>query len=613
MSATWRLFDLVAPRDTSFESIVLTEQQRQENASVVRNVYKTDNDIARRQVNRAQLVLDYIEHVRNDPFASRAQKEADLAAMEDLALENDVVSRLLSFNDAEWRQVRDQAIAVLGSVMSGEVREDNLEAIRQTVPRRSVFLPVEQEAVVTNLVNLLTKPNTFIDPEATQSAREIAKASVPPVVRSFQQGQVVVSGGQVINEADMEALIQLGLLHAGDTNAPELAAAFIAVLVSLVMVGLYLNRYHLRNSEEVRVILLSGLFFLAFLALARLMVDQPGSNMVAYLYPAVALSLLLTALVGARFAIMASIVLALLVGIISASVEMVTLTAIGSVVAALTLRRDAHINAFFIADVQAGVANAGVILAFGVTEFSIDGSLLLQTGLGLANGVLSAALALAGLFILGSVFNITTGLMLAELARADHPLQQSLIRKAPGTYQHSLLIANMAENAAEAIGADELLVRVGSMYHDIGKMYDPIIFVENQHYGGDNIHDRLEPVQSAQYIIRHVPEGDRMARKHRLPAAVRDFIWEHHGTTTVRYFLHKAIEQAGGDESAVNVADFTYPGPRPQSRETAVLMLADSCEARCAPTARPTRKASAPSSTPSCSKRPAPASSTTAA
>ena len=571
-------FDIVAPRDASFESTVLTEQRRQEDASVVRNVYRTEYDIARRQINRARLIVDYIEHVRNDPFASAAQKGSDLSAIQDLTLTNETIAALLAFSDAEWQRVSEQTVVVLGEVMSEDVREDTLASVRDTVPRRSVFLPVEQEAVVSRLVTQLIRPNTFVDPVATQAARDNAMASVPSVVRSFRQGQVVVSGGQVLTEADMEALVKLGLLHAGRNNGPELAAAFIAVLLSVVMVGFYANRFRVRHYEETRITALFGLFFLAALALARLMIGLPGREIVAYLYPAAAVPLIVTALVGPQLAMLIAFVLALLVGIIAGSVEMVALAAIGSVVAALSLRCDARINAFFVSGTLAGVANAAVILAFGLTEFNPNVlDLLVSAGIGLVSGMLSAALALAGLFLVGSVFNVTTGLMLAELARADHPLQQSLMRKAPGTYQHSLLVANMAENAAEAIGANVLLVRVGALYHDIGKMYNPIMFVENQPYG-DNIHDRLDPALSAQYIIRHVPEGDRMGRKYRLPRSVRDFIWQHHGTTKVWFFLHKANEQANGDETAISLSDFTYPGPRPQSRETAVVMIADSCE-----------------------------------
>lgn len=571
--------DIVAPRDSSFESAVLTEQQRLEEAAVVRNVYTTDNDITRRQVNRARLVIDYITHVRNDPYATPEQKRDDLSAIDDLALSDEAVEALLSFSDSDWARVGEQTINVLGRIMSGEVREDNLQAVRSTVPRQVFSLPEPQVPVATELVTQLIRPNTFVDPEATEAARDSVRTSIPPVIRSFRSGQVVVSRGQVVSEADMEALVQLGLLHAAQDNGPEIAAALIAVLLSVVVVGMYISRFHLRNAEELRIVGFTALFFLLFLVLARMMIASSIVSTLALLYPAIALALLVTALAGPQLAILISSVLGLLVGIITGSVEVVALIVVGSTVGALSLRLDARLNAFFIAGTLAGVANAGVVLVFGLTAFNADVlNLLVRVGLGLANGVLSGGVALAGLFLLGSVFNVTTGLLLAELSRADHPLQQSLMREAPGTYQHSLMVANMAENAAEVIGANELLVRVGALYHDIGKTYNPIMFAENQHYGAESIHERLEPAQSAQYIIRHAPEGDKMARKYRLPATVRDFIWQHHGTTTVWYFLYQAIEAAGGDESAVNIADFTYPGPRPQSRENGILMLADSCE-----------------------------------
>jgi putative nucleotidyltransferase with HDIG domain len=160
----------------------------------------------------------------------------------------------------------------------------------------------------------------------------------------------------------------------------------------------------------------------------------------------------------------------------------------------------------------------------------------------------------------------------------NQPLLQRLLREAPGTYQHSLQVANLAEVATERIGGNATLVRVAAMYHDIGKMLNPHFYVENQ-AEGLNPHDVLDdPVQSARLIIGHVVEGERMARRYHLAPRIRDFIREHHGTTRVIYFYHKALEQAGGAEDKINVEDFTYPGPRPQSKETAILMLADGTE-----------------------------------
>jgi hypothetical protein len=175
---------------------------------------------------------------------------------------------------------------------------------------------------------------------------------------------------------------------------------------------------------------------------------------------------------------------------------------------------------------------------------------------------------------------LTTTIQLQELSRPDHPLLQFILRNAPGTYQHSLQIANLAEQAAEKIGANALLTRVGSLYHDAGKARQPIYFIENQVPGTVNPHNDLSPLESSQVIIRHVPDGLALAEKHRLPQRIRDFIAEHHGDLITQYQYGRAIEAANGDASKINKEEFRYPGPKPQSLETALVMMADGCEAR---------------------------------
>jgi putative nucleotidyltransferase with HDIG domain len=175
------------------------------------------------------------------------------------------------------------------------------------------------------------------------------------------------------------------------------------------------------------------------------------------------------------------------------------------------------------------------------------------------------------------LMGITTSLQLQDLARPTQPLLRQLLLRAPGTYHHSLIVSNLAEQAAERVGADALLARVGAYYHDIGKAVRPYFFVENQ-LEGVNVQDRLDPRISAQIIISHVQDGIDLARKHRLPRDVRVFIPEHQGTGLIKYFYHQALEQ-GGDPDEVNEADFRYPGPKPQSKETGIVMLADSSEA----------------------------------
>jgi len=203
------------------------------------------------------------------------------------------------------------------------------------------------------------------------------------------------------------------------------------------------------------------------------------------------------------------------------------------------------------------------------------------------NGGLSVSLTLAGFYLLGHLFDLTTTLRLMELARPTHPLLRQLLLKAPGTYHHSILVSNMTEQAAERIGADPLLARVGAFYHDIGKTARPYFFVDNQ-ADGVNAHERLDPQTSAEIIISHVKDGLDMAKKYRLPSAVRDFIPQHQGTGLVTFFYHKACEEAGDPED-VDESKFRYPGPKPQTRESGILMLADSCEAAVR-AARPTSR-----------------------
>ena len=254
-------------------------------------------------------------------------------------------------------------------------------------------------------------------------------------------------------------------------------------------------------------------------------------------------------------------------------------TGLGGILAALAVGRGERLNQFFWAGLAVAVVNVGILLVFGLQTITLDPIGLLQLlAAGLINGAISASITLAGFFILGGLFDITTSLQLIELARPDHPLLRYILRNAPGTYQHSLQVSNLAEQAAERIGANAMLTRVGALYHDAGKTLHPQFFVENQ-LDGNNIHDSLAPEESARIIINHIPDGLDMARRHRLPSSVRAFIPEHHGTLRTMYQYTRALQAAGGDPAGVDANQFTYPGPRPQSKETALLMLADGCEA----------------------------------
>jgi putative nucleotidyltransferase with HDIG domain len=236
-----------------------------------------------------------------------------------------------------------------------------------------------------------------------------------------------------------------------------------------------------------------------------------------------------------------------------------------------------RLNTFFLAGVVIAIANFAASAAFALMAGEVEPSRLgILAAVAALNGMLSAALTLGTLALFGHLFGITTTLGLLELAHPTQPLFRRLLTEAPGTYHHSVVIANLAERAAEVTGADPLLCRVGAYYHDIGKIVRPYAFIENQ-LAEENIHDRLDPATSARMIAAHVTDGLDLARKYRLPERVRDMIAQHHGTRFVGTFYHRAVAQSDG--ATIEETGFRYPGPRPQTREAGILMLADGVEA----------------------------------
>jgi putative nucleotidyltransferase with HDIG domain len=278
--------------------------------------------------------------------------------------------------------------------------------------------------------------------------------------------------------------------------------------------------------------------------------------------------------------IMTSLVIGALAGYLAPrGLELALYAIMSGILASLMIGRAERLGAFIWAGIAAAVGAGLVIILFRIPDPATDiigkASLL---GASITSGLLSTSLGFGLLLVLGNLLGITTNLQLIELSRPDHPLLQQILVNSPGTYQHSLQVANLAEQAARAIGANPLMTRVGALYHDVGKSVRPQFFIENQ-VAGQNIHEQLDPRTSADIILAHVREGLDLARKYRIPPSIRDFITEHHGTLDAAYQYHEALKAAGGDESNIDKRDFTYPGPRPRSRETALLMLADGVEA----------------------------------
>ena len=572
--------DVIAPHSITYISKIQTDSARAAAIANTPDVFDPpDSRITRQQIARARQTLDYISSVRADEFAKPQQKINDLAALADAAVSPVIANTLITLSDPEWTAVQNETSLVIERALSTQVRADRIQETKNRLPALvSINLTESQADVVTALATAYVVPNSLVNQSASKAARDAARDAVTPISQSFVKDQIIVNRGRVITEADVEALNAFNLLRP-EQRWQSVASNLLAVLISAALFGVYMIRFNPAYFTSARLMIYFGSIFIMFLLAARIMV--PGRTVLPFLFPSAAFAMLLAVAFGTNVAVITSVIMAALVGVLAnGRLDVTIYVAMGGIVAALMLGKAERLNAFFWAGLAAAAANSGIILVFRLVDQNSDAfGIATLLAASLINGAISASATLALFFLLGNIFDITTSLQLIELARPNHPLLQFMLRQAPGTYQHSLQVANLAEQAAERIGANTTLVRVGALFHDVGKSAHPEYFIENQ-ITKENPHDAFPPDVSAEHIINHVHDGMKMAAKHRLPSVIRACIAEHHGDSITYFQYQRALKMANGDETKVAKEKFRYPGPKPRSKETALLMLADGCEAK---------------------------------
>ena len=437
------------------------------------------------------------------------------------------------------------------------------------------------------ILSPLIVANSTFDQAASERAQTEAANLVPPVSVSISKGEIIVRRGDRIDTIAREKLDRFGLLDPRPDAA--LAAGWfllagIAGVLLLTWIWRFRSQIWHRNS---------ALFLISLLLIgASIAMKVTGERSVLpYVVPTAAVGLLLAVLLDAGAALMVTGIMALLGGAIIGSVEFAAYVMFGGVAGIITVRRGEKLSNFLQAAVAIAAVNITVVTLFtllGDRDFNGFAELAAAS---VASAVGAAVAALGSFVILGNAFGITTSFRLLELANPSQPLLRRLLLETPGTYHHSLMVGNLAERAAEAIGADPLLARVAAYYHDVGKLDNPQAFIENQQ-PNENIHDDLEPEQSVALLKAHVANGIDLAYQYKLPRPLIAFIPQHHGTALMSYFYARAQEQAIADASAlpntpqareaaasVDPNRFRHAGPKPQSKEAAILMLADSVEA----------------------------------
>jgi len=512
----------------------------------------------------------------------------------DLELRDFQLRTLLNTPRGDLTSLRDTLYPALQNAMSSSVMEghetDAVSSIMQIIGYR-----VDNTSLLLNVVQPLLKevvrPNMMIDQEATEAARQLARDSVEPVV--YKQGQnIVVKGEGRVEKYQYDMLANLGLLSDTSTDISIYLGATLLVGIVLFAAMMTIRLIDRTTIAGIRQLLL---FFTVMTATLGASILMRMVNI--YLAPIALCAILLSSMLSLRTSAITNVTMAILISALAAGgsseytsemVHLLACTIISGSFSALVVSKRSNRLRVIGAGVAAAFSNFVIMLALGLMTSSST-SLIISNALWAAcGGLLSGLLAIGLQPLLEVIFNLATPTKLMELSNPNHPLLRRLLLEAPGTYHHSIVVANLAEAAAEAIGANPLLARVGGYYHDVGKLRRPHYFKENQ-LGTDNKLSELDPYTAAQIIIAHPRDGVTLARNYRLPKEIYTMIQEHHGNTPVMYFYSKAVQEMG--EENVDISSFRYDSQPPSTKEGALLLLCDTIEAAVRSMPNPTPEA----------------------
>lgn len=561
-----------APRSVSFISDSLTEAERDKAEAAVQKQFTTDPAIVATASTRIANVTSAIGRIRGDAVQQRDQKITAITGLSDILLTPAIATDIADMTQPEWDQVASSLDSALRTLYAQGIRAEQIDTVKaDAVKALPAGWTERQKRAGAEILKQNLNVNMKVDELATSLARQDARNGVTPVQVQVTAGEAVVRTDEVVTTLQVEKLRALGLANEGNDWRGAIGLLIWSGLIAGVL-ALFLERYAPEAWLEDRKMILVILSLVAITAAGRALV--PGHTIAVYFAPFAAIAMMLTVLVGGRTALATQIAGALHVGIMSSQVELVAYVLVPALLGMAAVRRATTAREFAIGAVAVAAGAIGVILSFVLVNRAADALGIAQLLAGaLVSGLGSGLLAFAGMAILGHVFGISTVFELRELGDPNHPLLRQLLLRTPGTYHHSLLVGNLAERAAEVIGADPLVARVGAYYHDIGKMRNPTAFIENQ--TGQNPHDELDPLVSAGIVAAHIKDGLALADRYKLPERIREMIPGHHGTSVVRYFFQIA-QQRG---QAPDERSFRYPGPRPHSKEAGIVMLADGTEA----------------------------------
>lgn len=579
----------VAPRDVTaphdMVNRVATQQKKEMAANAIPVIQKVDLEILSHAEEYIDFAFREAESLRDQVGQDTKSKGAALVTRLGMAtLSGDAAEAAVTADVPTMNTAKGDAVNLVRQILSGRVQEADVEPLAARVDQETGGWTLKTRSpalktFVKSLVKSRIRPNLVDDKDATEQLRKAAAAAEAEVI--WKKDRYIIKKGELVSEEQYAMLEDLRLVGP-KADFRSLFGTGLLAAVMVALIGLYLYRYRPDILGRYSQTVMLGVIGIATLMLSLLMkvfMDSLGAG-VGYLMPVAVNAILVSILLDPKVALLQSTVLAVVVGM-STQVDQlfhVLVALVGSAFGVYAVPRVESRTDIYKAGLLVSLTNVVAVLGINLIKaYSfLEPAFWVDIGLAAANGIIVAIVVTGALPVFETLFGVLTPLKLLELSNPNHPLLKRLLVEAPGSYHHTILVANLCEAAAEAIGADQVLARVGAYYHDIGKTKRPYFFVENQ-FGGENPHDKLPPSLSALIITSHVKDGIELAREARLPQEIIDFIPEHHGTMLVSYFYHMASKN--GQSEYVLEEDFRYDGPRPRSKETAILMLADGCEA----------------------------------
>ena len=573
--------DIIAQKNITVIDTKRTEQHRQDVVQNIEPILIPAED---------EFIKVNLDTLQNSIQQIRNKNVNDLTKKDELSLLFDIPSQskkaylanyLLIASEPDLQKMFDKAKLTLVKVLNIGITESSYEnekldkLIQRNIPANT---PRNQVTVITALLKEIITPNLVVDDLATEIAKKNAQNSVKPYEVVFKKGDKILFEGEPVTKLKKDALREAGY-NVFELNFAGIIGTFLLVLFSTYIFLQYEKSFDKKLLDSHHMVITG---FLAIL-LALISVTIP-TGFSPYILPFPAFIIILAIFTNARIAGFASmLMLALLTIGLHYGIEFTASFIFINIVSMITISRIKFSRRFDLILTGLKISIAGIIIVaciYLLEKFLIDvENLLILRDLCLffVNGILSGIIALGTLPILESSFGIITPYGLAELADHNQPLLKRLQFEAPGTYHHSLMVSNLAEAAAEAIGANPILARVGSFYHDIGKLKRPLFFVENQSYFGiENPHTKLNPRLSKMVITAHPKDGVELAKEYHLPTIIHAFILQHHGEGLASYFYNQAIAEEGIEN--VKEEQFRYTGPKPNMKETGILMIADAVE-----------------------------------